>query len=52
MPRHPLKALFAALSIHRSRKTRLDRDTAILTFAILLTLGLVIVYVLTKTGVL
>jgi hypothetical protein len=50
MPRLPLKALFAALSINRSRKTRLDRDTAILIFAILLTLGLVIFYVLTKTG--
>jgi hypothetical protein len=50
MPRLPLKALFAALSINRSRKTRLDRDTAILIFAILLTLGLVIVYVLTKIG--
>ena len=50
MPRLPLKALFAALSINRSRKTRLDRDTAILIFAILLTLGLVIFYLLTKIG--
>jgi hypothetical protein len=45
-----LKALFATLSMNRSKKTRLDRDTAILIFAVLLTLGLVIFYVLTKLG--
>jgi hypothetical protein len=51
MPRFPLKALFATLSINRAKKTRLDRDTAILIFAVLLTLGLVAVYVLSKIGV-
>lgn len=50
MPRFAgLKALFAALSINRSRKkTHLDRDAIILIFAVLLTLALVIFYVLTK----
>jgi hypothetical protein len=51
MPRFVgLKALFATLSINRSKKTRLDRDTAILIFAVLLTLGLAAFYVLTKIG--
>jgi len=53
MPRFVgLKALFAMLTINRSRKTRPDWDRAILIFAVLLTLGLAIFYVLTKTGVL
>jgi hypothetical protein len=50
MPRLPLKALIAALTINRSRKTHLDRDRAVLIFAVLLTLGLLIFYVLTKIG--
>ena len=51
MPRFVgLKALFATLAVNRSKKTRLDRDTTILVFAVLLTLVLVILYVLTKLG--
>jgi hypothetical protein len=50
MPRFSLKALFAALSINRAKKTRLDRDTAILIFEVLLTLGLVVFYVLSRIG--
>jgi predicted nucleic acid-binding Zn ribbon protein len=51
MPRFVgLKALFATLAMNRSKKRRLDRDTTILVFAVLLTLALVIFYVLTKLG--
>jgi hypothetical protein len=50
MPRLGLKALFATFSINRSKKRRLDRDSAILIFAVLLTLGLLILYVLSKIG--
>ena len=50
MPRFVgLKAHFATLAMNRS-KPRLDRDTSILIFAVLLTLALVIFYVLTKIG--
>ena len=48
MPRFGLKALFAVLMVNRSKKPRLDRDTFMLIFAVLLTLGLVILYLLTK----
>jgi hypothetical protein len=51
MPRFVgLRALFAILSVSRSKKTHLDWDTALLIFAVLLTLGLVIFYVLTKVA--
>jgi hypothetical protein len=50
MPRLPLKALFAALAITRSSKMRPNWDRAILIFAVVLTLGLLTFYVLTKIG--
>jgi ABC-type Mn2+/Zn2+ transport system permease subunit len=48
MPRFGLKALFAVLMVNRSKRSRLRRDTIMLIFAVLLTLGLVILYLLTK----
>jgi hypothetical protein len=50
LPRFGLKAIFAALAVSRSKKPRLDRDTVMLIFAVLLTLGLVAFYVIEKTG--
>jgi hypothetical protein len=47
-----LKALFTMLTVNRSKKRRLDRDSAILIFAVLLTVGLVAFYVIEKTGAL
>jgi len=49
MPRFGgFKAFFATLTVNRSRKSRFDRDRLMLIFAITLTIGLVVFYVLSK----
>jgi hypothetical protein len=48
MRRLPFKALFAALTLNRTEKKRLDLDRVILIFSTAVTVGLIALYVYGK----
>ncbi|WP_456623676.1 MULTISPECIES: hypothetical protein [unclassified Bradyrhizobium] len=49
MRRFAMKALFTVLSLNRARRTRVDRDRAVLIFSTAVTLGLAALYVFGKS---
>ena len=48
MRRLPLKALFAALTLNKTEKKRLDFDRVVLIFSTAVTVGLIALYVYGK----